>query len=416
MEVYKFGGASVKDAEAVKNLGDIVKNCKSEGLVVVVSAMGKMTNALEEIVDAYYYSKENLIELVDGVREYHLDIIKRLFITELNLYNVIYRLFDDMKSIFKKKPSLNYDFEYDRIVSYGEIVSTKIICSYLNYIGVESEWVDSRNCIRTDSVYRDANVEWKLTEKIIKETITNDKIYITQGFISSTTANIPTTLGREGSDYSAAIFASCLSAEKLSIWKDVDGLYNADPKMFEDAIILDEISYREAIELAFYGAKVIHPKTIKPLENKNIPLYVKSFINPDKKGSLISTSGKNDKDTPSYIIKENQVLISFAPRNYSFIVEKNISKILSVFADLNISVNMMENSALKFSACIDYRTDKLQQIIEALKDEYSVLYNTGLELYTIRHYKSGKIEDFMDGKTILLEGKSRDMSRFVVKR
>ncbi len=424
MKVFKFGGASVKNADGVKNVAKIIRMFAGDHLMVIVSAMGKTTNALEEIVKAYIKNKPEKNDLLKDLRQSHIQLLKELFdgdrsqnvFTKVNLY------FDDIAKKFQVSPSANYDLVYDQIVSSGELISTIIVSEYLNYSGTNNTWFDAREIIRTDSTYREGKVDWKISEeqaakKLIPFFISSfeKKIAISQGFIGGTSINLTTTLGREGSDYTAAIFSYLLDAKDMTIWKDVPGVLNADPKIYSDAIKFDRISFKEAIELSYYGATVIHPKTIKPLQNKEIPLFVNSFLDPIAKGTIIQNDETHDNDVPSFIFKRNQVLISIVPKDFSFIVEENLRDIFDLFSQQNIRVNLMQNSALSFSIVIDMDEEKLPKLVKRLQENYKVKYNENCELITIRHYNDLNIEKVTAGKLILVSQKSRFTARFVVK-
>jgi aspartate kinase len=394
IKVFKFGGASVKDADSVKNVLKVLDLYRGEKIAVVISAMGKTTNALERLLHAYFYHTDLLEDEFNSIRDYHFKIISDLF-TDKNheVYGDIAGVFSSLKNWLENAPSDNYDYEYDQIVSLGEIISTKIVSAYLNLCDMENLWIDARNIIRTDNTYRDARIEWDKTSELGKNVMKfhREKIYITQGFIGATSENISTTLGREGSDFSAAILAWCLDAEKVAIWKDVPGVLNADPKYFDNTIKLDQLSYHDAIELAYYGASVIHPKTIKPLQNKKIPLWVKSFVEPKEKGTVIH-SDRDGLAVPSFIFKMDQVLVTIAARDFSFIAEQNLRDIFHELSRLRIKLNLMENTALSFSICADWDERKIPELIKSLEDEFMVKYNRGLELVTIRHYDQQTIE------------------------
>lgn len=416
MLVYKFGGASVKSGEGVKNLFEIVKNV-NQNLVLVVSAMGKTTNSLEEVVKSYFNSDEGWKEKLNLVKKYHFGIIEELFgkdsqdiKTELEI------VFNHLETKLQEPASLNYDFEYDQVVSYGEILSTKIVSSYLLFAGFKNKWLDVRTFFKTDNHYREAHIDWELSTKLARKIFDfgNCKAYVVQGFIGSTSENFFTTLGREGSDYTASILSYMLDAEKMVVWKDVPGILNADPRLFPSAQKLPEISYLEAIEMTYYGAQVIHPKTMKPLQNKNIPLYVKSFIEPHLEGSVIHSIDHTLQLVPVIIIKKDQVLISISPTDFSFIAEHNLSDIFALFAKYRLKVNLSQNSALSFSVCTDAMEDKYLEVIEILKQNYKVLYNENAELITIRYYTDEVIAQLTGQRKILVEQKSRKTARFVV--
>jgi aspartate kinase len=414
MKVFKFGGASVKDAEAVKNVATILKQYPDQNIVVVLSAMGKTTNALERLTNAYFFSggnktaeTENAATVLEEIKKYHFDIIEQLFPDKNHsIYNEINNAFVELDWAIEEPPSHSYDHEYDQIVSIGEIVSTKIVNAYLNQADIKSKWQDVRDFIQTDNTYRQGNVDWELTQRLSQALATGEGITVTQGFIGGTSENFTTTLGREGSDFTAAIIAFTCNAESVTIWKDVPGVLNADPKWFAETKKIDQLSYHDAIELAYYGATVIHPKTIKPLQNKKIPLYVKSFLNPKEAGTIINED-QSSLPLPCFIFKVDQVLISISPKDFSFIVEENFSAIYKLFAEKQVKINMMQNSAISFSVCIDNDAHKLPDLIKTLQKEYRVLYNENLELITIRYYDQATIDRVTTDKKVLLEVKSR---------
>ena len=425
LKVFKFGGASVKDADSVRNVAKIVENHAPEKLVVIVSAMGKTTNALEKMLHAWYENDERLAAFIEDTISYHQEIVNALFPDKSHpAHFKTNLLFGELEGHLFTPPSLNYDFDYDQVVSFGELISTTIISEFLESEGFNCQWFDVRDMIRTDSNWREGKVDWETSERLIREktgiflknTATKLAIVLTQGFLGSTAEGFTTTLGREGSDYSAAIFAYALDAEEMVIWKDVPGLLNADPKYFSVTEKLASISYREAIELSYYGATIIHPKTIKPLQNKYIPLRIKSFVHPEEEGSIIHQDTTSDSLIPSFIFKVDQVLISIIPKDFSFIDELSLSEILAVFAHNSIHISLMQNSAISFSVCVDNNERKLSQLFDELGKNYKIRYNTGLELITIRHYDQATIDRVMeDGKSILLEMKSRLTAQFVVR-
>lgn len=414
MKVFKFGGASVKDAEAVKNVATILKQYPDQNIVVVLSAMGKTTNALERLTNAYFFSEENktteaenATTVLEEIKKYHFDIIEQLFPDKAHpIYNEVNNAFVELDWAIEEPPTHSYDHVYDQIVSIGEIVSTKIVNAYLNQAGIKSKWQDVRDFIQTDNTYREGNVDWELTQRLSQALATSEGIIVTQGFIGGTSENFTTTLGREGSDYTAAIIAFTTNAESVTIWKDVPGVLNADPKWFAETKKIEHLSYHDAIELAYYGATVIHPKTIKPLQNKKIPLYVKSFLNPGEAGTIINED-QSSLPLPCFIFKVDQVLISISPKDFSFIVEENFSAIYKLFAEKQVKINMMQNSAISFSVCIDNDAHKLPGLIKTLQKEYRVLYNENLELITIRYYDQATIDRVTIDKKVLLEVKSR---------
>lgn len=418
MQVFKFGGASVVNAEAVKNLVAIIQQAEKENLLIVVSAMGKITNKLELLSNAYSYGQENTHDLLDEVKSYHFNILNDLFDNHSHpIFNDVANTFVEIEWLLEEEANDAPDYIYDQIVSIGEVVSTKIVAAYLNESNISSVWADARNFIKTDNTYREGQVDWEKTETEIKRNLVpllKKSIVVTQGFIGSTSENFTTTLGREGSDYSAAIFCACLDATALTIWKDVPGVLNADPKWFDETERIPQLSYHDAIELTYYGATVIHPKTIKPLQNKNIPLYVKSFLHPTSEGTAIN--GINSElPVPSFIFKVNQVLISILPKDFSFIIEENLSDIFSLFHKHKVKVNTMLNSALSFSVSVDHEEEKVNNLIQDLSILYKVKYNAGLELVTIRYYNQDTINRVTVNKDILLEVKSRHTCQIVMK-
>jgi len=417
MIVFKFGGASVKNANAIKNIANIIEQYKKEQLIIVVSAMGKMTNALEKLYNQYSKNNIDFIETFNEISDYHFAIVDELFENQCHQTSKqVYLLFEKLRLYLHNKPSENYDYDYDQIISFGELVSSTIVAGYLNDQNITNQWIDITTCLKTDETYREAKVDWKESNSLIIKAFDFDKnkIFLTQGFIGSAKNGNRTTLGREGSDYTAAILAYALNAQKVIIWKDVLGILNADPRLNENAVKLDEISYQEAIELAYYGAQVIHPKTIKPLQNKNIPLYVKSFIEPNEQGTLIRSFDESLDLMPIFIVKKMQVLISISPKDFSFIVEENISSIFALFAKLSIKVNLMQNSAISFSVSIDNDVNKLSILIKELQKDYKVLYNEDLELITIRHYTKQAIVEIIGDRKVLVEQKSRRTARYAV--
>jgi aspartate kinase len=425
LKVFKFGGASVKDAASVRNVAAILKNHAPQKLVVIVSAMGKTTNGLEKVLNAWYENDERLNTYVQEIISYHKQITDSLFPDKSHSAHFkVDLLYGELEGYLASPPSLQYDYDYDQVVSFGELISTTIIAEYLASEGPNCKWFDVRELIRTDESWREGKVNWETTEKQIGKHIkdlfdstgNNSSIALTQGFLGSTEKGATTTLGREGSDYTAAIFAYVLKANEMVIWKDVPGLLNADPKYFTVTEKMASISYREAIELSYYGATIIHPKTIKPLQNRDIPLRIKSFVHPDDEGSIIHQDTAADSLIPSFIFKVNQVLISIIPRDFSFIDELSLSEILAVFAHNSIHISLMQNSAISFSVCVDNNERKLSKLFEELKKNYKIRYNTGLELITIRHYDQATIDRVMeDGKTVLLEMRSRLTAQFVAR-
>lgn len=419
MQVFKFGGASVKDAAGVKNLAQIVQNhAQGKHLLIVISAMGKITNKLEELTWAFVRGDENTHQLFEEIKAFHFNIINELFEDHQNpVYNDVANTFVEIEWLLEEEASDAPDYLYDQIVSIGELVSTKIVAAYLNQVGCFSIWTDARGYIKTDNTYREANVLWDKTEQEIQKHLPSfleQGIVVTQGFIGGTSENFTSTLGREGSDYSAAIFCACLNAESMTIWKDVPGVLNADPKWFDETEKIAQLSYHDAIELTYYGATVIHPKTIKPIQNKGIPLYVRSFIQPDAEGTAITTT-QTPLPIPSFIFKVNQVLISIFPKDFSFIIEENLSHIFDVLHRNRVKVNTMLNSAISFSVSVDNDEQKIKQLIADLSESFKVKYNSGLELVTIRYYNQQTIERVTVNKDVLLEVKSRHTCQMVMK-
>jgi aspartate kinase len=421
MLVFKFGGASVRDAEAIRNVASILSLYPGQKITVVVSAMGKSTNKLEEIVTALETKNHKLfVGLVDELEAFHKDIMAALFPEKhFRIYQTIEELFESLRTRFESIFSENKSFEYDQIVSLGEVLSSQIVSAYLIEQDFSVQWMDARKLIRTDHTYQEGNVDWKKTEQLIQERMIpafqDADILLTQGFIGHTAEGFTTTLGREGSDYTAGILAYCGHAESVTIWKDVPGMLNADPKYFANTKKLDAISFKEAIELSYYGASVIHPKTIQPLQNRNIPLFVKSFLDPKEDGTAIQASSSQDHLIPSYIFKFDQALYSFTPKDFSFIVEENLSVIFGKLSELNIKINLMQNSALSFSILVDQKKLKRDEFLALFQSDYEVKYNENLSLVTIRHYDDLTIEQVTQDKEIILQQRTRHTARFVLK-
>jgi len=415
MRIFKFGGASVKDAESVKNVATILNtNTSQERLCVVVSAMGKTTNLLEEIAKNYFNKVDSSNQL-NLLKEYHFSICKNLFSNNDKFFEELHNVFVELEWILEEEPSMDFSFIYDQIVCLGEILSTKIIAAFLNNTGLNCHWADARDLIKTDNTYREGKVDWDSTLSCTKEYFTKNshQLILTQGFIGGTSENFTTTLGREGSDYSAAILAYCLDANEVLIWKDVPGVLNADPKYFSNTFVLNHLSYQDTIELAYYGATVIHPKTIKPLQNKNIALKVKSFLNPNLEGTLIDGSNTTEHK-PSYIVKRNQVVMSIFPKDFSFIIEDNLSEIFKVFSQKHVKINLMQNSAISFSACVDFDLLKLKHLQATLSAQFIVKVNSDCELFTARNIQENQGIEYLKGKKILLEQRTRSSAQFVV--
>ena len=416
MEIFKFGGASVKDAASVKNVLSVLQKTGEKGKVIVISAMGKITNALEVVITEYLKDPKQLPKSLGEVRSYHLKIATELFSSEQALvFGKIEAYFGEIENFMIHNKSTKYDFVYDQLVCYGELLSTTIVSEYFAQEGIKHTWLDARTLIRTDNIYRDATVMWEETQNKINKKIDKDQLYITQGFIAADTNNFTTSLGREGSDYTAAIFAYCLNADKVIIWKDVPGVLNADPRVFENPQLLHQISYEEAIELAFYGASVIHPKTLQPLQRKEIPLFVKSFIDPSGNGTAVSKGQALIPAVPCFIVKKGQVLISLSSLDFSFMVEENISEIFRLFHLYQIKVDLIQNSAISFAVCVDNKFNNLEKLIQHLKARYKVSYVTGVSLYTIRHFDDGAIASLEKDKEVLLKQVMQNTVQIVTK-
>ncbi|WP_275316817.1 aspartate kinase [Tenacibaculum bernardetii] len=401
MRIFKFGGASVKDADGVKNVSRVLQQEGINGVLIVISAMGKMTNAFEKIIDAYFYKKENLKSTIDFVEDFHKKIIEDLFPKNHQIYNKVDSLLGDLSGFMARNKSQEYNYVYDQMIGYGELLSTNIVSAYLLEIGINNKFLDVRDYIKTDVNYRDAKVNWELTEKIIKENVATSQLNITQGFIGSVGVET-TTLGREGSDYTAGIFAYCLDAESVTIWKDVDGVLNADPRVFTKTELLHEISYTEAIEMAFYGASVIHPKTIQPLEQKDIPLFVRSFDDLSNKGTCVGRGNKITPEVPCFIVKKNQILVSISAKDFSFMVESNISDIFKKLDNYKLKVNLIQNSAISFSVCVDDKYNNFDAFYSDLKTKFNIKSYKEVTLYTIRHFNEEAIKEIRKkGKSII---------------
>ena len=416
MKIFKFGGASVKDAEGIKNVCNVLEKVGYEDTLLVISAMGKTTNALEIVIKNYFDKSHELHSSLQEVKKYHNQILMDLFEDENNqVFQNINRHFTDLENFIRSNKSPNYNFVYDQVVGFGELLSSTILSYYLNHVGMKNNWIDVRNFIKTDANYRDASVDWEKTQQNIAKGIKRKSLNITQGFLGSDENNFTTTLGREGSDYSAAIFAYCLNAESVTIWKDVPGVMNADPRFFENAILLNQISNREAIELAFYGATVIHPKTLQPLQRKEIPLFVKSFLNPLLSGTSVSKGADLVPQIPCFILKKNQLLISLSSIDFSFIMEENISEIFKLFHEFKIKVSLIQNSAISFSVCVEDNFGNFEELKAILSKKFKVSYNENVSLYTIRHFDEKSAEVVEKDKTVLLKQISRGTMQLVTK-
>ncbi|MFL9845025.1 aspartate kinase [Flavobacterium rhizosphaerae] len=414
MKVFKFGGASVKDAESIKNVFNVLQQVGHDDVLLVISAMGKTTNALEAVIKNYINKSPGLQASIQEVKKYHNQILLDLFDDEGHaVFSAVNKIFNDLESFLKNNKSPNYNYVYDQVVSQGEIISTTIVSEYFNYQGLKNSWIDVREFIKTDNTYRDALVDWEQTQKRISKGIKKKNLNITQGFLGSDENNFTTTLGREGSDYTAAIFAYCLNAESVTIWKDVPGVLNADPRYFENAILLNQISYREAIELAFYGATVIHPKTLQPLQRKEIPLYVKSFINPLLPGTSVSKGADLEPQSSCYIVKKNQLLVSLSSLDFSFIMEENISEIFGLLHKYKMKVSLIQNTAISFSVCVDDKFGNFDELKSILSKKFKVTYNEDVSLYTIRHFTDTSVDAVAKNKEVLVKQISRETLQIV---
>jgi len=416
MRIFKFGGASVKDAEGIRNVHSVLQTVGFEDVLLVISAMGKTTNALEIVIKNYFDKSAELQSSVQEVKKYHNQILLDLFEDEKNtVFTDVNSLFTELDHFLSQNKSPNYNFVYDQVVSYGELISTTIISHYMSFMEIKTQWLDVRDYIKTDNNYRDATVDWDLTQKTISKNVKKKILNVTQGFLGSDKNNFTTTLGREGSDYTAAIFAYCLNAESVTIWKDVPGVMNADPRYFENASLLNQISYREAIELAFYGATVIHPKTLQPLQKKEIPLFVKSFINPTLPGTSVSKGADLEPLLPCFIVKKNQLLLSLSSIDFSFIMEENISEIFALLHDYKMKVSLIQNSAISFSVCIDDKFGNFNELKTILSKKFQIAYNENVSLYTIRHFDEKAAQMVEQNKDVLLKQVSRETMQIITK-
>jgi aspartate kinase len=418
MKVFKFGGASVNSVERIQNLAAIVKRYENEPLVIIISAMGKTTNALEKVTEAFYTGqKDEALRLFDTVKQHHITTAKYLLVTGCNAcLSQLNDFFTEIEWLLHDKPVREYDYYYDQVVCVGELLSTCIISHYLNETHITNEWLDVRDIIRTDNNFRDAGIEWDITRERTMTAIEEGgrSIFITQGFIGSTADNESTTLGREGSDYTAAVFANILDAESLTIWKDVEGVMNADPKLFPDAQLITELSFTEVIEMAYYGAQVIHPKTIKPLQNRKIPLYVKCFLDPALPGTVIH--GKNSRDLPPIIvIKENQALMHLNSQDFSFVGEEPMSRLYRAFSKIKIRPNLIQTGAISVQLCLDDHPEKIDRLAAEVSGIFDVQVEKQLSLLTIRHYNLDVFEELTKGKIIVLTQRSRETVQVLYK-
>ncbi len=418
MKVYKFGGASIKDYKSIIRLSKIIRKENHGDMILIVSAMGKTTNLIEELVLSYIKSFKNLADKFELVKSFHFDIIKNLFKKNNSpIIKIVKSVFDEIDEFLKKNKENDYNLIYDQLVSYGEILSSIIISKYLDYIGLKSKWIDARSCIITDEYYRDANVDFEKTSKSIKRKIKDKGLYVSQGFIGSNKKSFTTTLGREGSDYSAAIFAYALKAESVTIWKDVRGVLNADPRYFNKTKLLNKISYEEAIELAFYGASVIHPKTLQPLKKKKIPLFVKSFLSPSKGGTIISKKDNKVKNIPSHIVKWNRVLLKISSKDFSFIVEKKVSLIFSMLSKYKMKVELIQNSAISFSVVLNNKYKKLDELLYELRENFKVSVDKKVSIFTIRHFNRNTLKHIKKlNQMVLLEQRTHETLQLVLSK
>lgn len=416
MRIFKFGGASVKDGAGVRNVYEVLRKVGFDDVLLVVSAMGKTTNALELVVKDYFEKSASLQSSIQEVKKYHNEILLDLFEDEKNgVFQAISDLFSELDYFLGHNKSPNYNFVYDQIVSFGELFSSTILSHYMNYCGLKTTWLDVRGYVKTDATYRDAEVDWETTQRNISKLGKKKNLLVTQGFLGSDPNGFTTTLGREGSDYTAAIFAYCLNAESVTIWKDVPGVLNADPRYFENATLLNQISYREAIELAFYGASVIHPKTLQPLQKKEIPLFVKSFLKPELPGTSVSKGADLEPYLPCFIVKKNQLLMSLSSIDFSFIMEENISEIFALLHQFKIKVSLIQNSAISFSVCIDDKFGNFQELRNVLSKKFKVAYNENVSLYTIRHFDDQAAKIVEDNRVVLLKQISRETMQIITK-
>ncbi len=420
MQVYKFGGASIATPERMQALLPIITGAK-QPIILVVSAMGKITNALEAIMDAACRNKEEAHQMVLALEEQHINYVQQLLTPEnfAKARDILTVYFTELQWAVDDASGERYDYSYDQIVCIGELLSTRIFSFYLAQQGFDHEWIDVRDVVRTDDTWRDARVDWdislKQAQQVMQPVLSSGKSIITQGFIGTTADNASVTLGREGSDYTAAMLAAWLKADHVTIWKDVEGLQNADPKLFPNTVKIEAITYHEVIEMAFYGAQVIHPKTIKPLQNAGIPLYVKCFLDQRLKGTVITDSVDSIFYPPLIILKQKQILLQVTTRDFSFVTEDNLRNLYGIFHDLKIKVNLIQNAAISFVACIDHREEQVVALVAALEHDYKVLRNEDVTLLTVRHYTPEILFDLTKGRYTLLEQKTRHTVQVVMK-
>lgn len=418
VKTYKFGGASIKDATLIKNIVPIIKKQEGQPMVIVVSAMGKTTNALEKLLKSYVQQDGKAFELLEALKQSHFELMKELFAPDHDVFNTINDTFVEIEWVIEEEPQDPYDYLYDQVVSVGEMVASKIIAAYLNDQGIPVHWLDARDVILTDNTYREGRVDWKHTQERCKEIVppilAKGKMVLTQGFIGGTSENFTTTLGREGSDFSAAIFSYCLDAESMSIWKDVDGVLTADPRLFDRVSKIDRLSYKEAIKMTYFGAKVIHPKTIKPLQSKSIPLFVKSFIHPEGEGTYIGSDVEEDYP-PIIVVEGNQVMLHISTRDFNFIEERHLNNLFERFAHYKIKVNVMQNMASGFSVCVNNAPKRLASLLEDLTKDYRVIQQNDLELITVRNFQEHLLTDLLKEKRVLFEERIRKTIQLVVR-
>ena len=418
VNVFKFGGASIKDAASMKNVANILLQYKGDPIVIVVSALGKTTNALEVVIKAHQERSDQTMALYGAIKETHFQLLHELLDKENEAFKDLNDIFVEAEWALEEAPHPNYDYIYDQIVSVGELASSVILSAYLNSRGLPTKWMDARDMLKTDEIYREATVNWSETIELVREkmlpVLNNGSFILSQGFIGSTNENATTTLGREGSDYSAAIFSYCLEAEKMTIWKDVPGVLTADPRLFENVQQLYRLSYNEAIEMTYYGARVIHPKTIKPLQNKSIPLHVKSFIQPEAKGTVISADVE-DNYPPIVVVESGQALLIISTKDFSFVAEHHLGQIFNLSAKHRVWVNLMKNTAINFIACVPNDTGRVDAFIEDLQKDFNVVKEENLELVTVRHYQEDLLNELKKGKIILLEDSFEKTVQMVLK-
>ena len=413
MQILKFGGASIKNSTNIKKVAEIINTIDYSNTIIIVSAIGKTTNAFENIIELYLEDNDEFKNSINELHDFHIKILNELFTENHAIYKIIKEDFMEIYNFFKKNKSPNYNFIYDQIISYGEILSSKILNEYLNTIGIKSSFKDVRELIKTDSYYRNSNINWEVTKKNILAANFNPNITLTQGFIASNEDNFTTTMGREASDYTAAVFAYCLSANSVTIWKDVDGILNADPKKFKNTVLLEKISYDEAIELAFYGASVVHPKTIQPLQKKEIPLFVKSYNNPNAIGTCVSKSKELFPKIPCYILKENQILMSISSLDFSFTINDKTKSILNLLSNYKIKINLTQNSAISLTLCVDDDYNNIDKLTNELKSNFKIHIEKKLKLYTVRNLEKKSIDQFKKGKNIIIEQLYNNTSQFI---